>query len=120
MKLKPSFLSGVTITDINDAKKPGNIILQSGVKSQYYPWRPWLQFCEHARTLYIPGVERRGKRCRQPVTLLMAFSRRCWRDKQIWSQPFNMPPPLPLAVEQVGASEYASALAGFTSNANPI
>ncbi|HFY9391717.1 TPA: ribokinase, partial [Salmonella enterica subsp. enterica serovar Typhimurium] len=51
-----SFLSGVTITDINDAKKAGNIILQSGVKKVIITLgaRGSL-ICEHARTLYIPA-----------------------------------------------------------------
>ncbi|AXB19702.1 PfkB family carbohydrate kinase [Salmonella enterica] len=51
-----SFLSGVTITDINDAKKAGNIILQSGVKKVIITLgaRGSL-LCEHARTLYIPA-----------------------------------------------------------------
>ncbi len=51
-----SFLSGVTITDINDAKKAGNIILQSGVKKVIITLgaRGFL-LCEHARTLYIPA-----------------------------------------------------------------
>lgn len=51
-----SFLSGVTITDINDGKKAGNIILQSGVKKVIITLgaRGSL-LCEHARTLYIPA-----------------------------------------------------------------
>ncbi|MGS9097479.1 PfkB family carbohydrate kinase, partial [Salmonella enterica subsp. enterica serovar Infantis] len=51
-----SFLSGVTLNDINDAKKAGNILLQSGVKKVIITLgaRGSL-LCEPARTLYMPA-----------------------------------------------------------------
>lgn len=53
-----SFLSGVTITDINDAKKAGNIILQSGVKKVIVPLAP-VVLCSvstPARCIFLHGA----------------------------------------------------------------
>ena len=51
-----SFLSGITIADIDDAKKAGNIILQSGVKKVIITLgAQGSLLCEHHRTLFIPA-----------------------------------------------------------------
>lgn len=51
-----SFLSGITISDIKDAKKAGNIILQSGVKKVIITLgAQGSLLCESNRTLFIPS-----------------------------------------------------------------
>lgn len=51
-----SFLSGITITDIDDAKRAGYIILQSGVKKVIITLgAQGSLLCEHHRTLFIPA-----------------------------------------------------------------
>ncbi|MBE8614393.1 hypothetical protein CYG68_18685 [Morganella morganii] len=51
-----SFLSGITITDIDDAQKAGNIILQSGIEKVIITLgAQGSLLCECHRTLFIPA-----------------------------------------------------------------
>ncbi len=41
-------------------RKAGNIILQSGVKSHYYPWRPWFRSVSTpVRRIFLRGAPRK-------------------------------------------------------------
>lgn len=90
-----SFLSGITILNIDDAQKAGNIILQSGVEKVIITLgAQGSLLCERHRTLFIPARVPSSKMLRARVMHLMAHWPPHLPVNQTLYQPFSMPLPL--------------------------